>query len=68
MRVVGFYPMYSGAAIDVRAFFTDGGGPLMGNPAMVCLTASIEQWLTLTYQVATPTVSDVRAAMLDRAA
>jgi len=49
--VVGLYPRGSDnnsadAAIEVRAFFNDAGGPLREDPVTGSLNASVAQWLT----------------------
>ena len=44
--VVGLYGEDADAAIEVRAFFNDGGGPLREDPVTGSLNASVAQWLT----------------------
>lgn len=45
------------AALEVRAFFNDGGGPLREDPVTGSLHASIAQWLTASGRVAAPYVA-----------
>jgi len=55
--VVGLYPDGADAAIEVRAFFNDGGGPLREDPVTGSLNASVAQWLTATGRVKVPYVA-----------
>ena len=60
--VVGLYPGGHDndgvdAAIEVRAFFNDGGGPLREDPVTGSLNASVAQWLTSTGRVKAPYVA-----------
>ena len=60
--VVGLYPQGSGnndadAAVEVRAFFNDGGGPLREDPVTGSLNASVAQWLTGSGRVKAPYVA-----------
>jgi PhzF family phenazine biosynthesis protein len=60
--VVGLYPGGSynnsaDAAIEVRAFFNDGGGSLREDPVTGSLNASVAQWLTSTGRVKAPYVA-----------
>ena len=57
--VVGLYPDGvdndgADAAIEVRAFFNDGGGPLREDPVTGSLNASVAQWLTGSGRVKAP--------------
>jgi len=45
------------AAIEVRAFFNDGGGPLREDPVTGSLNASVAQWLTGSGRVKAPYVA-----------
>jgi len=45
------------AAIEVRAFFNDGGGPLREDPVTGSLNASVAQWLTAAGRVQAPYVA-----------
>ncbi len=45
------------AALEVRAFFNDGGGPLREDPVTGSLNASVAQWLTSTRRVKAPYVA-----------
>jgi len=45
------------AAIEVRAFFNDGGGPLREDPVTGSLNASVAQWLTSSGRVKAPYVA-----------
>ncbi len=62
---IGVVGLYSGgpekksadAAIEVRAFFNDGGGPLREDPVTGSLNASVAQWLTGSGRVKTPYVA-----------
>ncbi|WP_061962643.1 PhzF family phenazine biosynthesis protein [Demequina aurantiaca] len=45
------------AAIEVRGFFNDGGGPLREDPVTGSLNASIAQWLTATGRLSAPYVA-----------
>ncbi len=51
---VGLYPEGADAAIEVRAFFNDGGGPLREDPVTGSLNASLAQWLTGSGRVKAP--------------
>jgi len=55
--VVGLYPTGADAAVEVRAFFSDGGGPLREDPVTGSLNASVAQWLTSTRRVKAPYVA-----------
>ncbi len=55
--VVGQYPGGADAALEVRAFFNDSGGPLREDPVTGSLNASIAQWLTASGRVAVPYVA-----------
>jgi PhzF family phenazine biosynthesis protein len=60
--VVGLYPggfdnNSADAAIEVRAFFNDGGGALREDPVTGSLNASVAQWLTSTGRVKAPYVA-----------
>jgi len=55
--VVGLYPTDADAAIEVRAFFNDGGGPLREDPVTGSLNASVAQWLTSAGRVKAPYVA-----------
>ncbi len=60
--VVGLYrPRFddasADAALEVRGFFNDGGGPLREDPVTGSLNASVAQWLTSTGRVTTPYVA-----------
>ena len=55
--VVGFYPTGADVALEVRAFFNDGGGPLREDPVTGSLNASVAQWLTGSGQVKAPYVA-----------
>ena len=55
--VVGLYGPGADAAIEVRAFFNDGGGQLREDPVTGSLNASVAQWLTSTSRVTTPYVA-----------
>lgn len=57
--VVGLHPEgpendRADAAIEVRAFFNDGAGPLREDPVTGSLNASVAQWLTGSGRVAAP--------------
>ena len=52
--VIGLYGPGSDAAIEVRAFFNDGGGPLREDPVTGSLNASVAQWLTSSGRVTVP--------------
>jgi predicted PhzF superfamily epimerase YddE/YHI9 len=52
--VVGQYGPGSDAALEVRAFFNDSGGPLREDPVTGSLNASIAQRLTATGRVEAP--------------
>ncbi|RMX08892.1 PhzF family phenazine biosynthesis protein [Corticibacter populi] len=43
--VVGLYPADSGAAVEVRAFFSDQHGSIVEDPVTGSLNASVAQWL-----------------------
>jgi predicted PhzF superfamily epimerase YddE/YHI9 len=60
--VVGLYPGgpendSADAALEVRAFFNDGGGPLREDPVTGSLNASVAQWLTGSGRVTAPYVA-----------
>jgi len=55
--VVGLYAPDADAAIEVRAFFNDGGGPLREDPVTGSLNASVAQWLTSAGHVKAPYVA-----------
>ncbi len=55
--VVGLYEQGADAAIEVRAFFNDGGGPLREDPVTGSLNASVAQWLTGAGRVTVPYVA-----------
>jgi len=60
--VVGLYPRgvendSADAAIEVRALFNDGGGPLREDPVTGSLNASVAQWLTGSGRVKAPYVA-----------
>lgn len=55
--VVGLYEAGVDAAIEVRAFFNDGGGPLREDPVTGSLNASVAQWLTSAGRVKAPYVA-----------
>ncbi len=55
--VVGLNLSGADAAIEVRAFFNDGGGPLREDPVTGSLNASVAQWLTATGRVKAPYVA-----------
>ncbi|MCB2413947.1 PhzF family phenazine biosynthesis protein [Demequina sp. TTPB684] len=55
--VVGPYAPGSDAALEVRAFFNDSGGPLREDPVTGSLNASIAQWLTASGSVQAPYVA-----------
>jgi len=55
--VAGLYPPDSDAALEVRAFFNDGGGPLREDPVTGSLNASVAQWLTGSGRVKAPYVA-----------
>jgi len=54
---VGLYGPGADAALEVRAFFNDGGGQLREDPVTGSLNASVAQWLTSTGRVAAPYVA-----------
>jgi len=53
----GFQKKSADAAIEVRVFFNDGGGPLMEDPVTGSLNTSVAQWLTSTGGVTPPHVT-----------
>jgi len=53
----GFLKHSADAAIEVRAFFNDGGGPLREDPVTGSLNASVAQWLTGSGRVTAPYVA-----------
>jgi PhzF family phenazine biosynthesis protein len=55
--VAGLYPDGTDAALEVRAFFNDGGGPLREDPVTGSLNASVAQWLTASGRVEAPYVA-----------
>lgn len=60
--VAGLYPKgaqndSADAAVEVRAFFNDSGGPLREDPVTGSLNASVAQWLTDSGRVKTPYVA-----------
>jgi PhzF family phenazine biosynthesis protein len=55
--VVGLYAPGKDAALEVRAFFNDGGGPLREDPVTGSLNASVAQWLTASGRVKAPYVA-----------
>jgi len=57
LYTVGFGKDAPGAAIEVRAFFNDGGGPLREVPVTGSLNASVAQWLTGSDRVKAPYVA-----------
>jgi PhzF family phenazine biosynthesis protein len=52
----GFEKKSADAALEVRAFFNDGGGPLREDPVTGSLNASVAQWLTGSGRVTAPYV------------
>jgi len=55
--VVGLYERGADAALEVRGFFNDGGGPLREDPVTGSLNASVAQWLTSAGRVSAPYVA-----------
>jgi len=53
----GFLKSSADASIEVRAFFSDGGGPLREDPVTGSLNASVAQWLTGSGRVKAPYVA-----------
>ncbi|WP_291382807.1 PhzF family phenazine biosynthesis protein [Demequina sp.] len=53
----GFYEEGADAALEVRAFFNDGGGPLREDPVTGSLNASVAQWLIGSGRVTAPYVA-----------
>ncbi len=53
----GFENDSADAALEVRAFFNDGGGPLREDPVTGSLNASVAQWLTGSGRVKAPYVA-----------
>lgn len=61
--VIGAYAAGSETAIEVRAFFTDGSGPLREDPVTGSLNASTAQWLVAAERVTLPYVAAQGTAM-----
>lgn len=61
--VVGAYPPGGDAAIEVRAFFNDGGGVMREDPVTGSLNASVAQWLVGSGVIAAPYVARQGAAL-----
>lgn len=52
--VVGPHPPEEDARIELRAFFTDGDGPLREDPVTGSLNAAVAQWLLATDRLSAP--------------
>lgn len=65
LGVVGKYPEGSGeeCAVEVRAFFSHGTGPIREDPVTGSLNASVAQWLLDTRQLTSPYVASQGTAM-----
>jgi len=65
LGVVGKYPEGSGdeCAVEIRAFFSHGTGPIREDPVTGSLNASVAQWLLDTRQLTSPYVASQGTAM-----
>lgn len=63
LGVVGLHPAASECAVEVRAFFADGSGAILEDPATGSLNASIAQWLLATGTLNAPYTASQGTAM-----
>ncbi len=65
LGVVGLYPADSntGCALELRAFFSHGGGPVAEDPVTGSLNASTAQWLLDTGRLTAPYMASQGTAM-----
>lgn len=61
--VVGLHPEGSEAAVEVRAFFTEGDEPLREDPVTGSLNAAAAEWLTATGRISVPYLAAQRGAI-----
>jgi len=55
--VIGLHPPGADAAVEVRAFFTDGDQPLREDPVTGSLNAAAAEWLTSTGRLSAPYIA-----------
>lgn len=63
LGIVGLYPEGGECAVEVRAFFADGGGGVFEDPVTGSLNASVAQWLLSTGRVSAPYVASQGTAV-----